>query len=71
MAHGSVGVAGQVVHLHTAEEEVSVVELVAIEDKKTGEIKRRPRFARQGAFVTVRMRVSQNPREMRGWAISH
>ncbi len=46
-----------VVHLHTAEEECTVAELLTIEDKKTGETKKRPRFARQGNVITARIRV--------------
>jgi peptide chain release factor subunit 3 len=47
-----------VVHMHTAEEECTVAELLTIEDKKTGETKKRPRFARQGNVITARIRVS-------------
>eukprot|EP00952_Eustigmatos_sp_NYUAD-ZCMA_P001143 5058-Eustigmatos_ZCMA.PRE.1 len=49
-------VSRQILHAHTTEEEVTVTELLAIENKKTGEIKKRPRFARQGDFITARMR---------------
>jgi peptide chain release factor subunit 3 len=48
-----------VAHLHTAEEEVTVTDLLTIEDRKTGETKKRPRFARQGAMITARMRTSR------------
>ena len=47
----------QVAHLHTVEEECTVLELLSIEDKKTGEIKKRPRYARQGAIITARLKV--------------
>jgi len=48
-----------VAHLHTAEEEVTVVDLLTIEDRKTGEVKKRPRFARQGNVITCRMRTAR------------
>jgi hypothetical protein len=46
----------QVVHIHTAEEECSVLDLLTIQDKD-GAVKKRPRFARQGAMITARMQV--------------
>lgn len=48
-----------VVHLHTAEEEVTVVELLSIESRKPEEVKRRPRFARQGNVITANLRTAR------------
>ncbi len=48
-----------VAHLHTAEEEVTVSDLLTIEDRKTGETKKKPRFARQGNVITCRMRAAR------------
>ncbi|GAB5033106.1 elongation factor tu [Nannochloropsis oceanica] len=48
-----------VAHLHTAEEEVTVMDLLSIEDRKSGEVKKKPRFARQGNVITCRMRTKR------------
>lgn len=44
-------------HCHTCEEECTVVEILSVADRKTG-IKKRQRFAKEGAMVTAKFKVS-------------
>ena len=43
-------------HCHTCEEECTVVEILSVADRKTG-VKKRQRFAKEGAMVTAKFKV--------------
>lgn len=61
--HRSVFTAGYdcMMHIHTAEEEVTVKKLLTELDKKTGELKTKlPRFVKSGAVCTVRLQVPRS-----------
>lgn len=45
-------------HCHTCEEECTVVEILSVADRKTG-VKKRQRFAKEGAMVTAKFKVSR------------
>ena len=47
-----------VMHIHTAVEEVTITHLIAEQDKKTGEQKRRPRFVKSNSTVIVRFSMA-------------
>ncbi|CAM9659796.1 unnamed protein product [Discosporangium mesarthrocarpum] len=45
-------------HCHTSEEECSVVEIVSVTNKKTN-VKKKQRFAKEGALVTAKLQVGR------------
>lgn len=47
-----------VMHIHTAVEEVTITHLIAEQDKKTGEQKKRPRFVKSNSNVIVRLSLA-------------
>lgn len=49
-----------IMHVHTCETEVTVTRMVSILDPKTKQEKKNPRFAKQGAQVTVELTVPQS-----------
>ncbi|CAM9763711.1 unnamed protein product, partial [Hapterophycus canaliculatus] len=46
-------------HCHTCEEECTVVEILSVMDRKTG-VKKKQRFAKEGAMVTAKLRVDRS-----------
>eukprot|EP00752_Nemacystus_decipiens_P012253 g10861.t1 len=46
-------------HCHTCEEECTVVEILSVADRKTG-VKKRQRFAKEGAMVTAKFKVDRS-----------
>lgn len=44
-------------HCHTCEEECTVVEIISVTDRRTGQVKRKQRFAKEGAIVTAKFKV--------------
>lgn len=45
-------------HCHTCEEECTVVEILSVTDKKTDQVKRNQRYAKEGSKVTAKFKVS-------------
>lgn len=55
-------------HCHTCEEECTVVEIISVTDRKTGQVKRKQRFAKEGAMVTAKFKVKyQHVLCVQGW----
>lgn len=52
-------------HCHTCEEECTVVEILSVTDRKTGQVKRKQRFAKEGAMVTAKFKV-RNQKYVKG-----
>lgn len=48
-----------VMHIHTAVEEVVITDLIAEQDRKTGEQKKRPRFVKSNSIVIARFSLSR------------
>ncbi|CAN0101583.1 unnamed protein product, partial [Sphacelaria rigidula] len=47
-------------HCHTCEEECTVVEILSVADRRTGQVKRKQRFAKEGAMVTAKFKVDRS-----------
>lgn len=50
---------GAVMHIHTAVEEVTVTQLIAEYDRKTGAEKKRPRFVKSNTMILARLCLSK------------
>lgn len=64
-------------HCHTCEEECTVVEVISVTDRKTGQVKRKQRYAKEGSMVTAKFKVRApappflgNPERL-AWTCSH